>query len=161
MNASRARPDIPGAPSLRLALQLGRRCAELPVPRARLRRWVLAALERDALLTLRFVGHEEGRELNRDFRGRDNATNVLTFEYGSPEPGAPLEADIVICLPVVRSEAVEQRKPRDAHLAHLVIHGVLHAQGWDHDRDDNARDMEARETLLLRRFRVPDPYGDR
>jgi probable rRNA maturation factor len=158
MNATTPRADA-AAPQLRLSLQLGPRCPELPVPRARLRRWVLAALERDARLTIRFVGSDEGRALNRDFRGRDYATNVLTFAYGSDRgPDSPIEADVVICLPVVRREAAEQRKARDAHLAHLVIHGVLHAQGWEHDDDVEARRMEALETALLRRFRVADPY---
>jgi probable rRNA maturation factor len=167
MSTTRTRLSGPGAAAaaarLGLSVQLGRRCA-LPVPRARLRRWVLAALEREARFTIRFVGADEGRVLNRDYRGKDCATNVLTFGYDEPRlatrpADAPLEADIVICLPVVRREARAQRKRLDAHLAHLVIHGVLHAQGWGHDDDDEARRMEALEARLLRRFRVADPYA--
>jgi probable rRNA maturation factor len=122
------------------------------VSRARLRRWVLAALQRDAKITLRFVGSREARALNRQYRGRDYATNVLTFDY---EPGV---ADIVICVPVLEREARAQRKPLDHHLAHLVVHGVLHAQGFEHEDEFEAQAMEELETALLRRFRVADPY---
>jgi probable rRNA maturation factor len=122
------------------------------VSRARLRRWVLAALQRDAEITLRFVGTREARALNRDYRGRDYATNVLTFDY------APGVADIVVCVPVLEREARAQRKPLDHHLAHLVVHGVLHAQGFEHDDEVEAQAMEQLETALLRRFRVADPY---
>ena len=140
---------------LELSVQQASAASPCPVTRPRLRRWVLAALNDDARLTLRFVGSRESRELNLAYRGKDYATNVLTFPYGS----APVEADIVICMPVVRAEARAQRKPLDHHLAHLVIHGVLHAQGHEHDDDDEAAEMEALETALLRRFRIPDPYA--
>lgn len=157
---------MPETPELSLSLQSGTGAGELPATRPRLRRWVLAALQQDARVTLRFVGRREGRALNLAHRGRDYATNVLTFAYGSPPlPGtptdagaAPIEADIVICLPVVRAEAREQRKPVDHHLAHMVIHGVLHAQGYDHDDEAEAQAMESLETALLARFRIPDPY---
>ena len=139
-------------PLLRLSLQLGERIAQLPLARARLRRLVAAAIEDDAQLTLRFVAKAEARTLNGAYRERDYATNVLTFVY---QPGV---ADIVICVPVVRQEAREQHKPFEHHLAHLVIHGVLHAQGYDHEDQPDAELMETRERVLLRRFRIPDPY---
>lgn len=159
-------------PELALAVQTGSGVPACPVNRPRLRRWVLAALQRDARITLRFVGTREGRALNREHRGRDYATNVLTFVYDAPPParalrgagsGAPaqVEADIVVCLPVVRAEARAQRKSVDHHLAHLVVHGVLHAQGFDHEDEVEAEAMEALETAILRRFRIADPYADR
>lgn len=142
-------------PELALSVQSGPGAGDCPVTRPRLRRWVLAALQQDARITLRFVGSREGRALNHAHRGRDYATNVLTFGYDT----TPLEADIVICLPVVRREARAQRKPLDHHLAHLVIHGVLHAQGFDHEDEIEAQAMESLEAALLSRFRIPDPYG--
>lgn len=148
---------MPRPPELALSVQQASASTACPVPRARLRRWILAALSaraHQARLTLRFVGNAESRTLNRDFRGKDRPTNVLTFPYCDE----PLEADIVLCMPVVRAEARTQRKPLDHHLAHLVIHGVLHAQGFAHEEDDEAAVMEALETALLRRFRIPDPY---
>lgn len=165
----------PPRPELALSVQTGGGIATVPVSRPRLRRWVLAALQGDARITLRFVGTREGRALNREHRGRDYATNVLTFAYDPmPEPPAPasaarkrsaappcppVEADIVICMPVVRAEARAQGKPLDHHLAHLVIHGVLHAQGFDHEDETEAQAMEGLETALLRRLRIPDPYA--
>ncbi len=165
--ASRARP------ALSLSVQTGEGVSGAPVPAPRLRRWVRAALAGDARITLRFVGPGEGRSLNREFRGRDYATNVLTFDYGesgpagaprgpgrAPAAGAPSRsADIVICVPVVEREARRQRKRVDHHLAHLVIHGVLHAQGFGHDDEIEAQAMQALETALLRRFRIGDPYA--
>jgi probable rRNA maturation factor len=127
----------------------------LPV-RATLRRWASAALACDAHVTLRFVGTAEGRALHRNYRGRDYATNVLTFVYDS---GVPLAGDIVVCLPVVRREAKAQRKALRAHLAHLVVHGMLHLQGHDHERAADASAMEAREAEILRRLRYADPYA--
>lgn len=153
------RPPPAEAARLALSIQVDDDAGELPAGRAQLRRWVRGALARDALLTLRFVGEAEGRALNAQYRGRDYATNVLTFAYeDAAPPGEPLSADIVVCLPVVLREAREQSKtPRD-HLAHLVVHGTLHAQGHDHEDDDEAREMEALETAILRRFRIADPY---
>jgi probable rRNA maturation factor len=123
--------------------------------RSTLLRWIKAALERDAELALRFVGAAEARRLNREFRGRDYATNVLTFGY---QRAPVVHADIVLCVPVVRREAREQRKGFRDHLAHLVVHGVLHAQGHDHDRAADARAMEAREVRILARLGIDDPY---
>ena len=105
--------------------------------------------------SLRFVGREESRQLNHQYRGKDRSTNVLTFDYAH-EP--VVQADIVICLPVLQDEAHTQNKPLRNHLAHLVIHGVLHAHGMDHLTDEEAAEMESREIELLHRFRIDDPY---
>jgi probable rRNA maturation factor len=128
---------------------------ELP-RRPTLRRWVQIAQERDLAVTLRFVGGREGRRLNARFRGRDHATNVLTFVYDDVDP---LAGDIVLCVPVLAREASSQGKTLRAHCAHLVIHGMLHLQGYDHQRRADAARMEARETALLRQLRYSDPYG--
>jgi probable rRNA maturation factor len=142
--------------TLALSIQGQGRFVGLPA-RSTLLRWIKAALERDAELTLRFVGAAEARRLNREFRGRDYATNVLTFDYRH----APVVvADIVLCVPVVRREAREQRKGFREHLAHLVVHGVLHAQGHEHDRARDAKRMEAREVRILAGLGVDDPYRE-
>jgi probable rRNA maturation factor len=130
--------------------------ARLP-RRATLRRWVVAASERDLAVTLRFVDATEGRRLNARFRGRDYATNVLTFVY---DDVVPLAGDIVLCVPVLMREARSQGKTLRAHCAHLVIHGMLHLQGYDHERQADAARMEAREIAVLRSLRYRDPYRD-
>jgi len=109
-------------------------------------------------VTLRFVAGREGRALNRRYRGRDHATNVLTFVY---DDGVSLTGDIVLCAPVVEREARAQHKTLVAHYAHLVIHGMLHLQGYDHARDDDAGRMEAREIALLRNLGYANPYAER
>jgi probable rRNA maturation factor len=119
-----------------------------------LRRWLRAALQGDAMVTLRFVDAREGRRLNRDFRGRDYATNVLTFNYAR----APVEADIVLCVPVIAREARAQHTHWRAHLAHLVVHGALHAQGHEHETDAEATRMERLEVKVLAALGYPDPY---
>ncbi len=154
-SAIRAAATAHARPRLSLQIQHDPAAGALPVDRARIRRWVGSALERDAALVLRLVGTDEGRSLNGQYRSKDRPTNVLTFDY-QQQPS--VEADIVICLPVVRSEAREQRKTVADHLAHLVIHGVLHAHGYDHEDDVMAGLMEARETALLARYRIADPY---
>jgi len=129
-----------------------------PLPaEAVLEKWVRAALERPAELTLAFVGEKKGRTLNGTYRGKDGPTNVLTFDYAH-EPVAL--ADIALCVPVVQKEARAQGKSFEAHLAHLVVHGVLHAQGYDHATDGQARLMEGRETQVMRKLGFPDPYSD-
>jgi probable rRNA maturation factor len=143
------------APRLRLALQNAARSRALP-PAARFRRWARAALERDAEITLRVVGEREGRRLNRDYRGRDRATNVLSFGYGEREP---VTGDIVLCAPVVRREARSRGISTEAHYAHLTVHGVLHLQGYDHVRRRDAQRMEALETRILLRLGYSDPYA--
>lgn len=124
---------------------------------ATLRRWVRLALEStpQAQITLRLVNTREGRRLNREFRHRDYATNVLTFGY---EPPPQLAADIVLCVPVIAREARAQSKPLRAHLAHLTVHGVLHARGFNHLRSDERQRMERREITLLKVLRISNPY---
>ncbi len=126
--------------------------------RAEMTQWMQAATDRPVTVGVRFVGEEEGRELNNTYRHKDYATNVLTFDYVH-EPEA--EADLVICTDVVRKEALTQGKSFRAHLAHLLIHGVLHAQGWDHMTDEEAEEMEALEKRLMCELGMPDPYSDR
>jgi probable rRNA maturation factor len=138
----------------RLSIQGHSRFPGLPA-RSTLARWVAAAVGGEAEITLRFVGSAEGRRLNRDYRGRDYATNVLTFAYAA-KPATV--ADIVLCMPVIRREAREQRKTARDHLAHLIVHGVLHARGFDHDTEARARVMEEREVGILSRVGVADPY---
>jgi probable rRNA maturation factor len=129
--------------------------------RARLRAWALAALERDAQVTLRVVGPAESRRLNRQFRGKDKPTNVLTFVYADvrSDPVAPVVGDIVLCRSVLHAEARAQGKPVDAHWAHLVVHGMLHLQGYDHERAREAAAMEARETEIVTRLGYAAPYA--
>jgi probable rRNA maturation factor len=138
----------------RLSIQGHSRFPELPA-RSTLARWVAAAVGHEAEITLRFVGSAEGRRLNRDYRRRDYATNVLTFAYAATPATV---ADIVLCVPVIRREAREQRKTARDHLAHLIVHGVLHARGFDHDTAARARVMEEREIGILSRVGVADPY---
>ena len=129
------------------------------LPRALLRRWVQAALLGPAELTLRFVDEVEGRTLNRDYRQKDYATNVLTFAYGETEE-AIVQADIVFCVDVLMREAAERRISLAQHAAHLVVHGVLHAQGYDHEVEGDAQEMETFETEILAGLDIPDPYAD-
>ena len=153
-------PDLSGpnqaSPGLSLAVQYASTAHKLPA-RAQIRRWVLAALEHSAEITLRFVDAEEAQALNRDYRQKDYATNVLTFEYGEITPGV-LGGDIVICVPVVEKEAAEQGKVLRDHYAHLAIHGALHLQGYDHEIEADAVIMETREAAILKRFRIANPY---
>ena len=138
---------------LSLTVQYATAGDDLPA-RALLRRWAAAALEFDAAVTLRFVGVKEARALNQRYRGKDVPTNVLAFVYDENRGG-----DIVLCAPVLRSEARQQSKTLAAHCAHLVVHGMLHLQGYEHDTARAARAMEARETAILARLGVPDPYA--
>jgi len=150
-----------------LSLSVQYAAAEPRLPRWRLRRWAARALAgaqsdgaipaRGARLALRLVGQAEGRRLNRDFRGRDYATNVLTFEYGA-DPSGIVHGDIVLCLPVLAREAREQRKSFLDHAAHLVVHGTLHALGYDHVKAGDAHRMEALETRILAGMGIADPY---
>jgi probable rRNA maturation factor len=153
---ARPRPgETRPAPRLSLTIQTDVDDADVP-PRTALRRIARSALERDASVTIRFVGGREGRVLNRRYRGRDRATNVLTFVY---DDGVSLAGDIVLCVPVIEKEARAQCKTVRAHYAHLVIHGMLHLQGYDHARDDDAARMEAREIALLRELGFENPYA--
>ena len=153
--ASRRLPGPRRAPQLALAVQYAVASTTLPAP-AVLRRWAKAAAERAASVTLRFVGQREGRTLNALYRGKEYATNVLAFVYDDGESPA---GDLVLCVPVLRREAKEQRKTLADHCAHLVVHGMLHLQGYDHDTGRAARNMEARETAILATLGVGDPYA--
>lgn len=140
--------------TLVFSLQLACEAVAIP-PRRKLRAWAQCALERDARVTLRVVDEREGRQLNRRFRGRDYATNVLTFVY---EDRVPLAGDIAVCAPVVAREARAGAIALEAHYAHLVVHGMLHLQGYDHVAGREAKVMQARERAILRRLGYPDPY---
>ena len=143
-------------PALRLSLQFADARHRALLPRHRVARWLRAALDAPAELTVRIVGEDEGRALNRDYRGKDYATNVLTFDYAH----APVvSADIVLAAPVVEREAAAQGLPLSDHYAHLLIHGALHAQGWDHEAEADAQRMQARETAVLHALGLHDPYG--
>ncbi len=127
------------------------------LPRHKVARWIRHALALPAEITVRIVGEDEGRALNRDYRQKDYATNVLTFDYAQ-EP--VVSADLVLCAPVVAREAKEQNKSLQAHYAHLLVHGVLHAQGWDHETgEQDAQEMEAYETDILLGLGFADPYA--
>lgn len=158
MSAARAAGTARAASAARCALSLSVQYAsnapDLPT-RTQVRRWVKAALAVDAVVTVRFVDAIEGRALNAEFRGKDYATNVLTFVYDDDSPRA---GDIVLCAPVVRKEADAQGKTLLAHYAHLVVHGMLHFQGLDHEHAADAAVMEAREIAILAALGLPDPY---
>lgn len=144
------------SPEFSLSVQFASEASELPT-RAQIRRWVAAALEHAAEITVRIVDAEEAQTLNQDYRDKDYVPNVLTFEYGEIAPGI-LGGDVVICAPVVEREAREQGKPLQHHYAHMTVHGVLHLQGYDHIDPADADIMESREAVILRRFRIPNPY---
>ena len=152
---------------VRLDVAVGYAVPRKGVPAAvSFRRWVAAALDgriREADLAIRIVGSREGRALNRHYRGKDYATNVLSFPADLPEGlpegvRMPLLGDLVICAPVVAREAREQRKPLAAHYAHLTVHGALHLLGWDHGDDVEAEAMEQLERGILAGLGIADPY---
>ncbi|NRF66134.1 rRNA maturation RNase YbeY [Aquincola sp. S2] len=155
MKAGRAAAAAPG---LTLSLQFADARHRALLPRHKVARWLRAALEAPAELTVRVVDADEGRALNREYRGKDYATNVLTFDYAR-EP--VVVADLVLAAPVVEQEAHELGIDIAAHYAHLLVHGALHAQGYDHEHDDDAGVMEARETELLGALGLHDPYASR
>ncbi len=142
-------------PELSLSLQFADPRHRAVLPRHKVARWIRAALELPGELTVRIVGAEEGQALNREFRGKDYATNVLTFDY-SHEP--VVSADLVICAEVVEREAAEAGTDIAAYYAHMLVHGALHAQGYDHEEDDEAACMEARETEIMLGLGFADPY---
>jgi len=143
-------------PELSLSLQFADASHRAELPRHKVARWIRAALERPGEITVRIVGAEEGQALNRDYRAKDYATNVLTFDYAH-EP--VVSADLVLCAPVIEREAAELGISRQAHYAHMLVHGTLHAQGFDHEDDEEARAMEARETEVMRGLGLADPYA--
>lgn len=149
---------------LELTLDLRTDAAILPEP-ALIRRACQAALQREvklAQVSIVIVDAAEGRQLNNDYRGKDYATNVLSFALNEGETvaGLPLFGDLVLCAPVVEKEAAEQNKDLMAHYAHLLVHGMLHLQGFDHEEDDEAEAMEALETVIVKRLGYPDPYHE-
>jgi probable rRNA maturation factor len=139
---------------LALAVQYASAAAAMPT-RAQFRRWVKAALQCDMQIVLRITDKQEGHALNKNFCGKDYATNVLAFPYSE---SAPLSGDIVICAPVVETEALEQHKELHAHYAHLTVHAVLHLQGYDHYGAAEADAMELRETAILANLGYANPY---
>ena len=146
---------------LTLSLQFGRfdgaATHRAALPRHKVTRWIRHALALDAEITVRIVDEDEGRQLNRDYRHKDYATNVLTFDYAQ-EP--LVLADLVLCAPVVEREAREQNKSLEEHYAHLLVHGALHAQGWDHETSEqDAQEMETYETAILQGLGFADPYA--
>jgi probable rRNA maturation factor len=143
------------APALQLSLQFADARHRALLPRHRVARWIRAALERPAQIAVRIVDADEGRHLNREYRRKDYATNVLTFDY---EREPVVVADLVLCAPVLEAEAQAAGLPLEAHYAHLLVHGTLHAQGHDHERVREARVMEARESALLLALGFADPY---
>ena len=146
---------------LNLSVQYACNAAGLP-SRPLIRAWVRAALDvdgkRGGQITIRFVDSEEGQSLNSDYRGKDYATNVLSFPY---ETKPVVAGDLVICPAVVEREAAEQRKTLEAHYAHLIVHGILHLQGYDHETgDEDAQQMEATERSILAQLGFADPYRE-
>ena len=146
---------------LSLSLQFGRfdelAAHRAVLPRHKVARWIRHALATDAEITVRIVGEDEGRQLNREFRKKDYATNVLTFDY-TQEP--VVAADLVLCAPVIEREAKEQNKSLEEHYAHMLVHGTLHAQGWDHETSEaDADEMESYETDILQELGFEDPYA--
>ena len=151
---------MPAKNKLTLALQYADPRARALVTRPQVRRWAQAALLAPAELTIRFVAAEEGRVLNRDYRGKDYATNVLTFAYTEDENAEVTQADIILCTDVLEKEAAEQGIAPLAHAAHLIVHGVLHAQGYDHEDDAEATEMEALEIEILASLGLDNPYRE-
>jgi probable rRNA maturation factor len=152
---------MPSKNKLTLSLQFADPRAREHMNRSDVRRWAQAALFAPAELTIRFVDAEEGRTLNRDYRGKDYATNVLTFAYTEDANAPVTEADIILCTDVLEREAAEQGLEITAHAAHLIVHGVLHAQGYDHEDDVEAAEMEALETEILGTLGIANPYAER
>lgn len=144
-------------PALALSMQFADARHRALLPRHRVQRWLRAALAGPAELTVRIVGDAEGQALNRDFRGKDYATNVLTFDY---EQAPVVVADLVLAAGVVEREAAELGIPLADHYAHLLVHGALHAQGFDHEDEAQAAVMEARESEVLQGLGLADPYAD-
>ena len=143
-------------PTLSLSLQFADARHKALLPRHKVARWVRAALLNPGEITVRIVGADEGRELNREYRQKDYATNVLTFDY-QHEP--VVMADLVLCAPVVEAEARAQGLDLAAHYAHLLVHGTLHAQGFDHETAKQAREMEPRESAVMLALGFADPYA--
>ena len=143
-------------PALALSLQFADARHKPLLPRHRVARWVGVALLNPGEITVRIVDADEARALNREYREKDYATNVLTFDY---QHAPVVMADLVLCAPVIEAEAREQRLDLVAHYAHLLVHGTLHAQGFDHETVKQAREMEPRESALMLSLGFADPYA--
>ena len=143
---------------LRLSVQYPDPRLQEVLTRPLLRKTVQAAIFFPAELNLRFVNAEEGRVLNKEYREKDYATNVLTFAYTEDSDAEATQADIILCTEVLQKEAAEQNKTVLEHAQHLVVHGVLHAQGYDHEDDEEAEEMEALEIEILAKLGLPNPY---
>ncbi|AFZ83135.1 rRNA maturation RNase YbeY [Candidatus Kinetoplastidibacterium crithidiae] len=153
-------------PTAKLSLSIQYATQNCEIPRWKIRKWVRKSIEsttnfiskeiKSIIITVRLVEEEEGRLLNKSFRNKDYATNVLTFEYGITEN--LLTADLVLCLPIIYKEAEEQNKNRFEHAAHIVIHGVLHALGFDHKEHLEALEMESIEISILENLKIKNPY---
>lgn len=150
---------MPSSHKLSLSVQYPDSRLKDIITRSMVRRWVQAALFAPAEFAIRFVDAEEGRVLNRDYRGKDYATNVLTFAYTEDEAAETTQADIILCTDVLQREAAEQKKTLEEHVAHLVVHGVLHAQGYDHEDKEEAEEMETLEVEILDALGYPNPYA--
>jgi probable rRNA maturation factor len=168
MKNTKKKSNLPPAPAevshrevkLKLETQYAARAADVPT-RSAFRKWIKAALTQDAEIGLRVVDEAEGHSLNRNFRDRDYATNVLTFIYDNAGPSAQsLAGDIVLCAPVIEREAHEQHKNLTAHYAHLTVHGVLHLQGYEHENDVEAAAMEQVEAEIVERLGYENPYRE-
>jgi probable rRNA maturation factor len=145
---------------LTLSVQYADKRLQESLPRPLLRKTVQAALFFPAELNLRFVNAAEGQNLNRDYRGKDYATNVLTFAYTEDEDAEVTQADIILCVDVLEKEAAEQNKTVVDHALHLIVHGVLHAQGYDHEDEQEAEEMEALEIEILAGLGLANPYAE-
>lgn len=144
--------------NLSLYIQYADKKLSTIITRSSIRRWVQKALFYPAEITIRFVNEAEGKILNRDYRAKDYATNVLTFDYVVGNDKQSTQADIVLCTDVLEREAAQQNKNVRAHTAHLIIHGVLHAQGYDHQTAEQAQKMESIEIQVLKELRINNPY---
>ncbi len=151
--SSKGRPALP---TLNLTVQFAVSRRGLP-PAQFFRRWATAALIEDVDMTIRLVDQTEGQTLNAVYRRKHKPTNVLTFVYGETRP---LSGDIVLCVPVIKEEAIGQGKSLEAHLAHLTVHGILHLQGFDHEKRQEAELMEGLETEIISKLGYPDPYAE-
>lgn len=154
MSALRPKAESKSSSRLSLTVQFAAGGVFLP-SRQKIKSWVAAAMREDMTVTVRVVDEDEARILNRQYRGRDYATNVLSFGYQT----VPCSGDLILCAPVIERESGAQGKDLEAHYAHLIVHGILHLQGFDHEQDTSAKEMEALETSVMQTLGFNDPYN--